>query len=113
MVSLETDQAVVEKEKMVELDRALNSNVAVLMKPMIALAIGDIAEDANIPFRMFENDNAGQEGKMDDRTFYSMMKENNPRMFDYVREKVNEQIRQGNAPRQPEEENFLNAKGDK
>jgi len=90
-----------------------NPDVAVLMKPMIALAIGDIAEDANIPFRMFENDNAGQEGKMDDRTFYSMMKENNPRMFDYIREKVNEQIRQGNAPQQPEEENFLNAKGDK
>ena len=87
-------------------------DVAVLMKPIIALTIGDMADDANIPFRMFENNDAGQEGKMDDGTFFSMMKDNNPRMFEYVREKVNAQIRQGDAPREPEQETCLNMKGD-
>ena len=74
--------------------------------------IGEMAEDANIPFRMFENDNAGEEGKMDERTFFRMMRENNPRMFEYIREKVNSQIREGNIPREPEEETFLDMKGD-
>lgn len=87
-------------------------DVAVLMKPILALAIGDMAEDENIPFRMFENDDAGQEGKMDDRTFFAMMKENNPRMFEYVREKVNEEIRRGNTPSEPEDETFLTMEED-
>ena len=66
----------------------------------------------NIPFRMFENDDAFDEGKMDDPTFFRMMKENNPRMFEYVREKINEEIRKGAAPKETPEDNFLNRKGD-
>ena len=87
-------------------------DIAVLIKPVLALMIGEMAEDAKITFRMFENDNAGQEGKMDERTFFRMMKENNPRMFDFIREKVNSQIREGNAPRELEEQTFLDMKGD-
>ena len=49
---------------------------------------------------------------MDERTFFRMMKENNPRMFDFIREKVNSQIREGNAPRELEEQTFLDMKGD-
>ena len=30
------------------------------------------------PYRLFENDNAGQEREMDDETFFRMMKQNNP-----------------------------------
>lgn len=87
-------------------------DVAVLIKPMLGLMIAEMAEDEGIPFRMFENDGAMDEGKMDDRTFLRMMKDNNPRMFDYVREKVNADIRQGMRPRQPEEANFLSMKED-
>jgi len=34
-------------------------------------------------------------------------------MFDYVREKVNQQIREGNAPKELEESNFLEMGEDK
>jgi hypothetical protein len=88
-------------------------DVAVLIKPVLGLMIADMAEDEGIPFRMFENDNATEQGKMDDETFFRMMKQNNPRMFDYVREKVNQQIREGNAPKELEESNFLEMGEDK
>lgn len=82
-------------------------DVAVLIKPILALAIADMAEDEGIPYRLFENDNAMDEDEMDDETFLRMMQQNNPRMFDYVRERVNAQIRAGLSPKEPEEENFL------
>lgn len=82
-------------------------DVAVLIKPVLGLMIAEMAEDENIPFRMFENNNAAEQGTMDDQTFFRMMRQNNPRMFEYIREKVNQQIREGNAPRELEENNFL------
>ena len=42
---------------------------------------------------------------MSDETFFKMMKTNNPRMFEFIQENINETIRQGN---QPLEENFIN-----
>ena len=86
-------------------------DVAVLMKPVLGLMIADMAEDEGIPFRLFENDDAMDEGKMDDETFFRMMKENNPRMFEFIREKVNAQIREGNMPTQPQDSNFLEMGG--
>ena len=47
---------------------------------------------------------------MDDATFFRMMKENNPQMFSYVNEQINGGIRQGYAPQEPEEENFMTMK---
>ena len=38
------------------------------------------------------------------------MRENNPRMFEYVRENINSQIRAGSVPQQPKDENFLTMK---
>lgn len=87
-------------------------DVAVLIKPVLGLMIAEMAEDEGIPFRLFENDDAMDEGKMDDRKFLSMMKQNNPRMFEFLREKVNADIRKGMQPREPREENFLDMKGD-
>ena len=75
--------------------------------------IAEMAEDQNVPFRMFENDDVREEGKMDEKTFFRMMKDNNPRMFDFVREKVNQKIREGVAPRELADENFLDMKGEK
>jgi len=41
-------------------------DVGMLMKPSLALVIADEAEEENIPYRMFENDDAETEGEMDE-----------------------------------------------
>jgi hypothetical protein len=71
-----------------------------------------MAEENDIPYRLFENSDALTEGEMDDETFFAMMKENNPAMFGYIAEQINESIRKGNAPRPPQEENFMTMKGE-
>jgi hypothetical protein len=86
-------------------------DVGLLMKPSLALFIADMAEEENIPYRLFENDNAGQEREMDDETFFRMMKQNNPRMFEFVQETINSKIRLGMMPEAPEEDKgFLTGK---
>ena len=82
-------------------------DVGMLIQPPLGMYIAHMAEEAGIPYRLFENEDAGTEGQMDDQTFFSMMKENNPRMFEFIRENVNESIRQGNIPSEPREENFM------
>ena len=87
-------------------DGKFTPDVGLLIKPPLAIVIAGMAEEEGIPYRMFENKNAGEEGIMDDKTFFRMIKTNNPRMFEFIRENVNESIREGNKPL---EENFLNA----
>ena len=82
-------------------------DVGMLIQPPLGMYIAHMAEEAGIPYRLFENEDAGTEGQMDDQTFFSMMKENNPRMFEFIRENVNESIREGNMPSEPQEENFM------
>ena len=79
-------------------------DVALLIKAPLGLYIANIAEEEGIPYRLFENADALEEGKMQDETFFRMMKQNNPEMFNYVRETVNEGIRRGIMP---QEENFI------
>lgn len=87
-----------------------NPDVGLLIKGPLALYIANMAEEEGIPYRFFENNNELEEGQMDDETFFRMMKENNPGLFAFVREQINEGIRQGTMPQAPEEENFLNAR---
>jgi hypothetical protein len=82
-------------------------DVGMLIQPPLGMYIAHMAEEAGIPYRLFENEDAGTEGQMDDQTFFSMMKQNNPRMFEFIRENVNESIRQGNMPSEPQEQNFM------
>lgn len=82
-------------------------DVAALIKPALAFFIADMAEEEGIPYRLFENDDVLDDGEMDDETFFRMMKDNNPRMFAYIQETVNSQIRRGMAPREPRERGFL------
>jgi hypothetical protein len=82
-------------------------DVGMLIRPPLGMYIAHMAEEAGIPYRLFENEDAGTEGQMDDKTFFSMMKDNNPRMFEFIRENVNESIREGNMPSEPTEENFM------
>ena len=80
-------------------------DVGLLIKPPLAIVMAGMAEEENIPYRMFENRDAEQEGKMSDESFFSMIKANNPRMFEFIKENINEAIREGNKPL---EDNFLN-----
>tara|TARA_R110000822_G_scaffold284551_1_gene405999 strand:- start:2936 stop:3574 length:639 start_codon:yes stop_codon:yes gene_type:complete len=82
-------------------------DVGMLIKPPLGLYVAHMAEEAGIPYRLFENEDADTEGQMDDKTFFTMMKDNNPRMFEFIRENVNESIREGNMPSEPTEENFM------
>ena len=82
-------------------------DVGLLIQPPLGMYIAHMAEEAGIPYRLFENEDAGTEGQMNDETFFSMMKDNNPRMFEFIRENVNESIREGNMPSEPTEENFM------
>jgi len=59
---------------------------------------------------MFENEDALTRGEMDDKTFFRMMRQNNPAMFAYVSETINEGIRKGRTPEPPQEENFMTMK---
>ena len=82
-------------------------DVGLLIKAPLAFYIASIAEEANIPCRFFENDDALEKGTMDDETFLMMMKRNNPSMFNYIREEINKGIREGDTPKP---ENFLTTK---
>ena len=88
-------------------DGKFTPDVGLLVKGPIAIMIADMAEQNNVPYRMFENDDVLDEGRMDDATFLKMMKQNNPRMFTMLREGVNTAIREGNRVK-PSEDNFIN-----
>tara|TARA_R110000851_G_scaffold78818_3_gene173829 strand:- start:5812 stop:6330 length:519 start_codon:yes stop_codon:yes gene_type:complete len=82
-------------------DGKFTPDVGLLLKGPLAIVISDMAEEENIPYRLFQNDDTLDEGEMDDRTFVQMMKDNNPQMFEYIRENLNAAIREGNAPKEP------------
>jgi hypothetical protein len=87
-------------------------DVGLLIKAPLAFYIASIAEEGNIPYRFFENKNALDEGIMSDETLVEMMQQNNPSMFNFIRERVNEDIREGRKPLKGSE-GFLGIKGDK
>jgi hypothetical protein len=88
-------------------DGKYTPDVGLLLKAPLGIMIADMAEEANIPYRLFENDNELDKDEMDDETFVRMMKDNNPQMFEYVRENLNAALRAGNRPM---ESNFMNMK---
>ena len=73
-------------------------DVGLLIKAPLAFYIASIAEESNIPYRFFENKDALDQGTMDDTTLMEMMQQNNPSMFNFISEKINEDIRVGNKP---------------
>ena len=58
--------------------------------------IAYLAEQENIDYRMFERDDIVERDRVDDESFFKLMKENNPKMFEVLRESVNETLRKGN-----------------
>ncbi len=91
-------------------DGRFNPDVGLIIKGPLSLYIANMAEEEGIPYRLFENADALEEGKMDDKTFFRMMQQNNPEMFTYVRETINAGIRKGLSPSAPEEESFVEKK---
>lgn len=81
-------------------------DVGLLIKGPLGIIIADMAEEEDIPYRLFENDDVFEEREMDDKTFVTLMKENNPKMFEFMRESLNMSIREG-ARKKPAEEGFL------
>ena len=74
-------------------DGKFTPDVGLLIKPPLAMFIAGIAEEDQVPYRLFENDDELEKGKMDDREFFELMKTNNPTMFSYMKEVVNGKIR--------------------
>jgi len=89
-----------------------NPDVGLLIKGPLSLYIANMAEEAGIPYRLFENSDALEEGKMNDETFFRMMQDNNPEMFNFVRETINAGIRKGYSNQPPEEDNFMSMEGE-
>ena len=87
-------------------------DVGLLIKAPLAFFIASIAEESNIPYRFFENKNALDQGTMDDEKLVEMMQQNNRSMFNFLREKINKDIRDGQKPPKGAE-GFLGMSGDK
>lgn len=81
-------------------------DVGLLIKGPLGIIIADMAEEEDVPYRMFENDDVFEEGEMNDKTFMRLMKDNNPKMFGFIREGLNLALREGSG-KTPQEENFL------
>lgn len=79
-------------------------DIATMIAPPLALAIADIAEEANIPYQFFANPEKAIPRKMDDKTFLQMIAMNNPDMFRSMKEELNRLIREGRISREEVEQ---------
>lgn len=71
-------------------------DVGLLSKGPLGVYIAYIAEQEDIPYRMFEKDDGGiNDDRIDDESFFKLMKDNNPAMFETLREGLNETLRKG------------------
>jgi len=73
-----------------------NPDVAELIKPALAVKLLTMAQEKDIPVRMFVDD--VDSGEMEDEQLFRIMQERNPTMFKELSEKINEQIRMGTQP---------------
>lgn len=85
---------------------AFSPDVGLLIKGPLGIILANMAEEEDIPYRLFENEDVLEEGTMNDKTFMTLMKSNNPQMFGFIREALNKSIREG-SNKKPQEDNFL------
>jgi|TARA_A100001515_G_scaffold7309_2_gene6185 hypothetical protein len=88
-------------------DGRFSPDVGTLIKGPLALHIASMCEENDIPYRFFENEDEMTQDEMSDKTFFRMMQENNPMMFSYIQETMNEGLRKGMSPQPVTEENFI------
>jgi len=71
-------------------------DVGLLAKGPLGLYIAYIAEEEDIPYRMFELEDGNiNNGRIDDESLFELMKMNNPNMFNMLREGLNKNLREG------------------
>ena len=76
-------------------DGKFTPDVGLILKPQLALYIVGMAEEESIPYRLFENNDELEKGETSDEEFFQLMKANNPSMFSYLQEAMNQAIREG------------------
>ena len=71
-------------------------DVGLLTKGPLGVYIAYIAEEEDVAYRMFEKDDGGMnKDRVDDESLFTLMKNNNPAMFETLREELNSTIRKG------------------
>ena len=71
-------------------------DVGLLTNGHLGIYIAYLAEEEDIPYRMFEKDDGGRnKDRIDDESFFNLMKQNNPVMFETLKEELNSSIRKG------------------
>jgi hypothetical protein len=72
-------------------------DAGLLAKGPLAVYIAYTAEQNNVPYRMFEQEDPTAESRMDNIEYLRLLKANNPKMFSAMREELNKTIRDGDA----------------
>ena len=93
-------------------------DVGLLAKGPLGVYLAYVAEQEGVPYRMFERDDPEADRRIDDETYFELMKTNNPAMFQKIREAANKVVRDGVSAvekrqkvaqePQPEPEGFMN-----
>ena len=88
-------------------------NTGLLMKAPLAMYIANIAEEQEIPYILFESDTALTEDEIPDEKMLTLMKRNNPTMFQFLREKLGETARMGieQMGKPKEDKGFIKPRG--
>ena len=90
-------------------------DTGLLIKGPLTMYMADIAEQNEVPYRLLEDEKALERGDIDDETILRVMKKNNPNMFEFLNEQINQVIRMGgpeNVQQQVSEsapQSFLNS----
>tara|TARA_R100000988_G_C4004472_1_gene171513 strand:+ start:1053 stop:1661 length:609 start_codon:yes stop_codon:yes gene_type:complete len=74
-------------------------DVAELIKPALTIKLLTMAQEKDVPVRMFVDQ--VDSGEMEDEQLFRIMQERNPTMFKELSEKINEEIRMGTQPAPP------------
>jgi len=71
-------------------------DVGMLTKGPLGVYIAYVAEQEDVSYRMFEKEDGGRnDNRVDDESFFMLMKDNNPTMFETLREGLNSTLRKG------------------
>ena len=80
-----------------------SADTGTLIKTPLALYMANLAEENSIAYRFFERNDPIEEGGMEDKEFFELLKINNPKMFEKLKEDVSRQIREGSTSSVPDE----------
>ena len=70
-------------------------DAGLLAKGQVGVYIAYLADKERIPYRMFEKDHPTSGDRLDDVSYFELMRTNNPAMFSKIREGVNLVVRKG------------------